>query len=386
MTDKKKNGWIKFVPSLDLPKERVSIAYDTHDERGYRFAYGYFQFYNGTCSCFWKDGNEQPKAVKAEDIKYWMPVPSFDEQEEPVSIWHDASEKPDVKEKSGIFVITSLNGEYIGSRYYNCNEITITLDNYDKWAYLNDLLNLSNVQSIGKNWKDPVSERFAFKAIPRLLEMIEPTDRAKAYIAKLADALEVEGYSTDAKIVMESLKIMNGEKVPMATMDEEPVSEWLEKASKEWLRPQLDKSYANYGEAKMMELTHFDGYAMLDAIEFGVKWKEQQLEKNRLKHCNSITKEQAELEQEFIDQHLDKHQRMPIFLDAIEFGMRLQKEHMMKGLCFETKVYLESDGCAEDFNESEWLDLEKTEITELPVDALGLKAGDKVKVIVIKDK
>lgn len=72
--------------------------------------------------------------------------------------------------------------------------------------------------------EEPVSERFAFKAIPRLLEMIEPTDRAKVYVTKLADALEVEGYSTDAKIVMESLKIMNGEKVPMATMDEEPVS------------------------------------------------------------------------------------------------------------------------------------------------------------------
>ena len=81
MTDKKKNGWIKFVPSIDLPKERVSIAYDTHDERGVRYAYGYFQFYNGTCGCFWKDGNEQPKVVKAEDIKYWMPVPLFDVQE-----------------------------------------------------------------------------------------------------------------------------------------------------------------------------------------------------------------------------------------------------------------------------------------------------------------
>ena len=85
MTDKKKNGWIKFVPSLTLTKERVSIAYDTHDERGVRYAYGYFQFYNGTCGCFWKDGNEQPKVVKAEDIKYWMPVPSLDVQEEPVS-------------------------------------------------------------------------------------------------------------------------------------------------------------------------------------------------------------------------------------------------------------------------------------------------------------
>lgn len=62
-------------------------------------------------------------------------------------------------------------------------------------------------------------------------------------------------------------------------VQEEPVSEDLEEASKEWLRPQLDKSYVNYGEAKMMELTHFDGYAMLDAIEFGAKWKEKQMMK-----------------------------------------------------------------------------------------------------------
>lgn len=91
MKDKKKNGWIKFVPSLDLPKDRVSIAYDTHDERGVRYAYGYFQFYNGTCGCFWKDGNEQPKVVKAEDIKYWMPVPSLDMQEEPAE-WSEEDE------------------------------------------------------------------------------------------------------------------------------------------------------------------------------------------------------------------------------------------------------------------------------------------------------
>lgn len=79
--------------------------------------------------------------------------------EEPVSIWHDASEKPNIKEKGNIFVITSLNGEYIGSRYYNHNDVTITFGNYDKWAYLNDLLNLSNVERTVKDWKEmPVSK------------------------------------------------------------------------------------------------------------------------------------------------------------------------------------------------------------------------------------
>ena len=60
------------------------------------------------------------------------------------------------------------------------------------------------------------------------------------------------------------------------SLPNEPVSEELERASKEWLKPQLDKSYGSYGEGKMMELTHFDGYAMLDAIEFGANWQKLQ--------------------------------------------------------------------------------------------------------------
>lgn len=61
------------------------------------------------------------------------------------------------------------------------------------------------------------------------------------------------------------------------TICDTSVSEDLEKAEKEWLTPQLDKSYADYGETKMMELTRFDGYAMLDAIEFGAKWQKDQM-------------------------------------------------------------------------------------------------------------
>jgi len=110
-----------------------------------------------------------------------------------------------------------------------------------------------------------------------------------------------------------------------------PVSEELEEASKEWLKPQLDKSYASYGEGKMMELTRFDGYAMLDAVEFGAKWKERQFEKNRLAHCDELTAEQAQIESDFVNKHLKENNRTPTFIDAIEYGMKLQKEQMMKG-------------------------------------------------------
>ena len=73
------------------------------------------------------------------------------------------------------------------------------------------------------------------------------------------------------------MEIINALFLFLDSMQQEPVSEGLEEAGKEWLKPQLDKSYANYGETKMMELTHFDGYAMLDAIEFGAKWQKEQL-------------------------------------------------------------------------------------------------------------
>ena len=83
----------------------------------------------------------------------------------------------------------------------------------------------------------------------------------------------------NAKTAAESLGISTEEHdkiIDLCLYGEKPVSEDLEQASKEWLRPQLDKSYANYGEVKMMELTRFDGYAMLDAIEFGAKWGKNQ--------------------------------------------------------------------------------------------------------------
>lgn len=84
-----------------------------------------------------------------------------------------------------------------------------------EWTYIDDLQKLSKVE---RNGKDCI----VFKSIPMLLDSLEPTDRVKWYTNKLADALEKEGYSTDAKIVRESIKVMNGEKVAMATMDEKP--------------------------------------------------------------------------------------------------------------------------------------------------------------------
>jgi hypothetical protein len=99
------------------------------------------------------------------------------------------------------------------------------------------------------------------------------TDKEKIR-EEIEKKLELMQYQVHRKDAYKELKGI------LAYIDEvqkEPVSKDLEVASKEWLSSQLDKSYANYGEAKMMELTHFDGYAMLDAIEFGANWQKQQM-------------------------------------------------------------------------------------------------------------
>ena len=104
--------------------------------------------------------------------------------------------------------------------------------------------------------------------------------------------------------------------------------------------------------------------------------------------------EQEDLEKEF-NRFLDEIEGTPRMYhseEQIEWGKDIarhfaawQKNRMMKGLCFETKVYLEDDGCAEDYNYTEWLALENTEISEFPEKELGLKPGDTVQVIMVKE-
>ena len=104
----------------------------------------------------------------------------------------------------------------------------------------------------------------------------------------------------------------------------------------------------------------------------GANWQNEQFEKNRLKHCNSITNEQAELEQGFIDQHLDKYNRMPTFLDAIEYGMRLQKEQMMAKAVDVTIAIPYQNGYGG--------------YSQIVDSKVALPFGDNIKVLVIKKK
>jgi hypothetical protein len=123
--------------------------------------------------------------------------------------------------------------------------------------------NLSNVEGTLKNWKEPVSEDLEAAAIEICSKVLK------------GETITIDGY--ECVVLSDAEECFKAGAEWQKRKDSASVSEDLEEASKEWLRPQLDKSYADYGEIKMMELTRFDGYAMLDAIEFGAKLKEQQM-------------------------------------------------------------------------------------------------------------
>lgn len=60
--------------------------------------------------------------------------------------------------------------------------------------------------------------------------------------------------------------------------------------------------------------------AMEESFKAGATWQREQMETNRLKHCDNITEEQYDLECRFLDDFLAKNNRMPTYLDAIEYG------------------------------------------------------------------
>ena len=60
------------------------------------------------------------------------------------------------------------------------------------------------------------------------------------------------------------------------------------------------------------------------AFEKGAKWNADQFEKERLKLCNTLTKEQAQMESDFVVNFIKKNNCTPTFIDAIEYGMKLK--------------------------------------------------------------
>ena len=101
----------------------------------------------------------------------------------------------------------------------------------------------------------------------------------------------------------------------------------------------------------------------------GADWQKEQFEKNRLSHCDKLTKEEYDRETDFATEIIEKEHRQPTFTDAINYGMRVQKEQMIsKAVKGEIRYY--------PFGE--------ILIAEAQVGS-PYHNGDKVKLIVIKE-
>ena len=79
-----------------------------------------------------------------------------------------------------------------------------------------------------------------------------------------------------------------------------------------------------------------------EAFIAGANWQYEQFEKERLKHCDELTAEQAQIESDFVVQHLKKFNRTPTFIDAIEYGSEAMREKVisrLESLCNEWHLH-----------------------------------------------
>ena len=106
------------------------------------------------------------------------------------------------------------------------------------------------------------------------------------------------------------------------------------------------------------------------SFKAGAKWMQDQFEKNRLANCDKLTKEEYDRETDFALGIIEGEYRQPTFTDAINYGMRVMKDQMMKEA---VEVVVE-----------DWNPESHPEIT-IPLNPEEFTAGDKVKLIVIKE-
>ena len=125
-----------------------------------------------------------------------------------------------------------------------------------------------------------------------------------------------------------------GDVVPV----EEPVCDNLEKEAVNYcfdnglnLSPRVAtdfaRHFANWQKAqddKIVDIIYQQG------IEKGKDEQKEQFEKNRNDACDRMTKEEYELETDFALGIINKENRTPTFIDAINYGMRMKKEQMLK--------------------------------------------------------
>lgn len=91
---------------------------------------------------------------------------------------------------------------------------------------------------------------------------------------------------------------------------------------------ELDKAANEYANS-IAQHDHNKVFSIYD-FKAGANWRYEQFEKNRLAACDNMTKEEAEREQEFTTDFIEKNNRIPTYSDAIEYGRESMKEKLTK--------------------------------------------------------
>ena len=152
------------------------------------------------------------------------------------------------------------------------------------------------------------------------------------------------------------------------------LSNFIDKLSKQFPEVSFAKlSRIAVRVAKWQQQQEYTCYE--EAFEDGAKWKAEQFEQERLKHCDELTEAQAEIESDFVTQHLKENNRTPTFIDAIEYGMQMMKEQMMKD-AIDAVVHIEAGN---------YPYIPQIELYDYDKDEPLAKEGDKYKVILIEE-
>lgn len=116
----------------------------------------------------------------------------------------------------------------------------------------------------------------------------------------------------------------------------------------------------------------------------GAEWQKEQFEKNRLAACENQTKEEYDRETDFALEIINKEHRQPTFSDAINYGMRLQKEQDNYDTIFHKGMMYYRKQMMEEAVEGEVVLNPYPTICLDDCKDYDFKDGDKVRVIVCK--